>query len=74
MKKAIYYQAQFSKDGETWQAFHAHHKYDVTTDYDKIKAIYDEMIKFHSLEWNAACKYHRIARYEVTETIMNAEA
>lgn len=74
MKKTIYYQAQFSKDGETWTAFSAHRKYDVVTDYDEIKAIYDGMLNFHSLEWNAAYKHHRIAKYEVLETIINVEA
>ena len=72
MKKTTYYQAQSSKDGKTWSAFNAHHKYDVVTDYATVKAIYDEMIAFHSLEWTKDNKFHRIVKYEVTETILNS--
>ncbi len=71
MKKTIYYQAQYSKDGKTWYAFNAHKKYNTTDNFEEIKAVYNEMLQFHSLEWNADCKYHRIARYEVIEMIIN---
>lgn len=65
MEKKVYYQAQFSEDGENWTSFNAHHAHDVRESLDEIREVYDRMVEWHSEPFNRNCKYHRIMKFTV---------
>lgn len=66
----IYYQAQFSEDGEHWRAFNADREYNVRESYEEIKEVYDKMIEYHKLPYNRHCKYHRIVKFVVESEVV----
>lgn len=70
MEKKIYYQAQFSEDGETWRAFRADHEYNVRESLDEIKEVYEKMIEFHKKPYNSHCRYHRIVKFTVESEVI----
>lgn len=73
MEKKIYYQAQFSEDGEHWRAFTTGREYNVRESLEEIEAVYDRMIEYHKKPYYSHCKYHRIVKFVVESEIIENE-
>lgn len=69
MEKKIYYQAQFSEDGETWRAFRTDREYNVRESLDEIKEVYERMIEYHKTTYTQY-KHHRIVKFVVESEVI----